>query len=162
MAGLETALGVADARHLLDHPRVVAAYFGAEDFIADMGGRRTVGNAEVHYARSATVLAGRLAGVPMVDQVVTDFHDDHGFAAEAAAARDMGYQGKLCIHPRQVQLAHDAFTPSPDEVDRARRLVAAHDAAAAEGLAAIDFEGQMVDAPVVAQARHLIELGEHS
>ncbi len=160
LAGLETALGVADARVLLDHPRVVAAYFGAEDFIADMGGRRTSGNAEVHYARSASVLAGRLAGVPMIDQVVTDFRDDDAFAEEAAAARDLGYQGKLCIHPRQVELAHDAFTPSPAEVEHARRLVAAYDAAVDSGLAAIAFEGQMVDGPVVAQARQVIDLGE--
>lgn len=160
VAGLETALGVVDARLLLGHDRVIAAYFGAEDFIADMGGRRTIGNAEVHFARSAAVLAGRLAGVPMIDQVVTDFRNDDAFAVEAAEARDLGYRGKLCIHPRQVQLAHDAFTPTPDEVDRARRLIAAHAAASADGRAAIDFEGQMVDAPVVAQARQLIELAE--
>ena len=152
---------MADARVLLDHPRVVAAYFGAEDFIADMGGRRTSANAEVQFARSVVVLAGRLAGVPMIDQVVTDFRDDAAFAAEAAAARDLGYQGKLCIHPRQVELAHLAFTPSPLEVERARRLIAAYDAAVEAGLAAIDFEGQMVDGPVVAQARQVIDLGEH-
>ncbi|NND75771.1 MAG: CoA ester lyase [Ilumatobacter sp.] len=162
MAGLETARGVADARALLGHPRVVAAYFGAEDFIADMGGRRTPGNAEVHHARSACVLAGRLTGVPMVDQVVTDFRNAAAFAAEAAGARDMGYRGKLCIHPGQVELAHEAFTPTAAEIDRARRLVAAHVAASDAGLAAIDFEGQMVDGPLVAQAQQLIELGEHT
>ncbi len=160
VAGLETALGVADARALLRHLRVVAAYFGAEDFVADMGGRRTAGNSEVHFARSSVALAGRLAGVPMIDQVVTDFRNDDAFVLEVAEARNMGYRGKLCIHPRQVQLAHDAFTPSTAEVDRARRLVAAHRAAASAGLAAIDFEGQMVDAPVVALAQQLIELGE--
>jgi citrate lyase subunit beta/citryl-CoA lyase len=162
MAGLETARGVADARQLLEHQRVVAAYFGAEDFIADMGGRRTPGNAEVHHARSASVLAGRLAGVPMIDQVVTDFRNREAFGAEAAEARDMGYRGKLCVHPGQVELAHVAFTPPAAEVERALRLVAAHRAAADAGLAAIDFEGQMVDGPLVAQARQLIELGEHT
>jgi citrate lyase subunit beta/citryl-CoA lyase len=162
MAGLETARGVADARHLLEHPRVVAAYFGAEDFVADMGGRRTPGNAEVHHARSASVLAGRLAGVPMIDQVVTDFRNKEAFAAEAAEARDMGYRGKLCIHPGQVELARVAFTPTAAEVERAHRLVAAHRAASETGLAAIDFEGQMVDGPLVAQAQQLIDLGERT
>jgi citrate lyase subunit beta / citryl-CoA lyase len=162
MAGLETARGVADARHLLEHPRVVAAYFGAEDFIADMGGRRTSGNDEVHYARSACVLAGRLAGVAMIDQVVTDFANREAFAAEAVEARNMGYRGKLCIHPGQVELAHEAFTPTVAEVERAHRLVAAHRAASEAGLAAIDFEGQMVDGPLVAQAQQLIDLGEHT
>lgn len=156
IAGIETALGVADARPLLDHPRIVAAYFGAEDFIADMGGVRTASNDEVAYARQRVALAGRLAGVPVLDQVVTDFRDDDRFAREAHAARAMGYAGKLCIHPGQVTLANTAFTPSAAEIERARRLLAAYDEASAAGVAAIDFEGQMVDEPLAAQARRVI------
>ena len=158
IAGLETALGVADSRELLAHPRVVAGYFGAEDFIADMGGRRTAGNAEVAYARGRVALAGRLAGVPVLDQVVTDFHDDDRFLREAGEAYSMGYAGKLCIHPRQVALANEAFRPSPDEVDRARRLLAAFEQAQADGRGAIAFEGQMVDEPLAAQARRIVAL----
>jgi citrate lyase subunit beta/citryl-CoA lyase len=158
IAGIETALGVADARPLLAHPRIVAGYFGAEDFIADMGGRRTPSNAEVAYARSFVALAGRLAGVPVLDQVVTDFGDDARFLQEAAEAYSMGYTGKLCIHPRQVALANDAFRPSTDELDRARRLLAAYEAAQADGRGAIAFEGQMVDEPLAAQARRIVSL----
>ena len=102
LAGLETALGVADARALLAHPRVIAGYFGAEDFIADMGGVRTPSNAEVATARSLVALAARLAGVPVLDQIVADFRDDDRFRHEAADARSLGYAGKLCIHPGQV------------------------------------------------------------
>jgi citrate lyase subunit beta/citryl-CoA lyase len=160
MAGLETALGVADARSLLAHPRVVAGYFGAEDYIADMGGVRTDGNDEVLFARSAVALAGRLAGVPVLDQVVTDFRNDERFAREAAEARALGYAGKLCIHPGQVAIANDAFVPTVDEVDRARRLLAAYETASAVGVAAIDFEGQMVDEPLATQARRVIALGD--
>ncbi|MFW2332964.1 HpcH/HpaI aldolase/citrate lyase family protein [Ilumatobacter sp.] len=160
IAGIETALGVADARVLLAHTRVVAGYFGAEDFIADMAGVRTPGNAEVHYARSAVALAGRLAGVPVLDQIVADFRDDVRFRHEAAEARSMGYVGKLCIHPGQVPLANDAFVPSADEVDRARRLLEAYDTASAGGVAAIDFEGQMVDEPLATQARRIIALAD--
>lgn len=160
LAGVETARGVADARMLLAHPRIVAAYFGAEDFVADMGGVRTDGNREVAYARSVVALAGRLAGVPVLDQVVTDFRDDARFAAEAAEARALGYRGKLCIHPAQVAIANRAFVPDPAEVDRAQRLLAAYDAAVAGGVAAIDFDGQMVDEPLAAQARRIIALAE--
>jgi citrate lyase subunit beta/citryl-CoA lyase len=160
LAGLETALGVADARSLLAHPRVVAGYFGAEDLIADMGGVRTETNHEVHYARSAVALAARLAGVPVLDQVVTDFRNDERFAREAGEARAMGYTGKLCIHPGQVTIANDAFVPSDDEVDRARRILAAYEAASAGGVAAIDFEGQMVDEPLAAQARRILALAD--
>lgn len=156
LAGIETALGVADARSLLSHPRVVAAFFGAEDFIADMGGVRTPTNHEVTLARQAVALAGRLAGIPVLDQIVADFRDDARFIAEAAEARAIGYAGKLCIHPSQVPLANAAWTPTDAEVDRAHRLLDAYEAARAGGIAAIDFEGQMVDEPLAAQARRVI------
>lgn len=161
-AGFETALGVADARPLLAHPRVVAAYFGAEDYIADMGGVRTESNAEVHVARSMTVLAARLAGVPIVDQVVTDFRNDQVYDLEASQARNLGYAGKLCIHPSQVAIANAAFSPSSDELDRARRLLAAYDEASARGVAAIDFEGQMVDEPLASQARNTLARADNA
>lgn len=156
LAGLETALGVADARPLLAHPRVVAAYFGAEDFIADMGGVRTEGNQEVLYARSQVALAGRLAGVPTLDQVVTDFRSDAMFQRETEEARALGFNGKLCIHPRQVPLANAGFEPSAEEVDHARRLLEAYARESAAGIGAIEFEGQMVDEPLAARARQVL------
>ncbi len=158
IAGIETALGVASARATLGHTRVVGAYFGAEDFVADMGGVRTAGNIEVLYARSEVVLAARLGGVPALDQVVTDFRDDSRFQAEADDARAMGYAGKLCIHPGQVTLANAAFAPTVEQVNQARRFIEAHAAAAKKGLAAIEVDGQMVDAPVVAQALRVLTL----
>ena len=159
VAGLETARGVADARELLSHPQVIAGYFGAEDFIADMGGVRTAGNTEVAFARSAVALAGRLAGVPVLDQVVTDFNNADRFSTEATEARNLGYAGKLCIHPEQVPLANEAFVPSAEEIERATRLLAAYEAASARGVSAIDFEGQMVDEPLAAQARRVLASG---
>lgn len=158
IAGIETALGVADARTALAHPRVDAAYFGAEDLIADMGGVRTESNAEVAYARAHVALAGRLAEIALYDQVTTRFDDDERFSREATEARNLGYVGKMCIHPRQVVLANAAFSPSPAEVARAQRLVAAYAAGVADGLAAIDFEGDMVDEPLATQARRLLEV----
>ena len=156
LAGIETALGVADARALLLHPRVEAAYFGAEDFIADMGGIRTPGNQEVVYARSQVALAGRLAGVLTIDQVVTDFRNDATMEREVQEARALGYRGKLCIHPGQVAIANTGFAPSEQEIDHAHRLLQAYDRASASGLAAIEFEGQMVDEPLAARARQIL------
>ena len=160
IAGIETALGVADARPLLAHRRVVAGYFGAEDFIADMGGVRTASNDEVLFARSAVALAGRLGGVPVLDQIVADFRDDERFASESREARALGYSGKLCIHPGQVAIANRSFIPSAEEIERARRLLDAYAEASARGVAAIDFEGQMVDEPLAAQARRVLALAE--
>lgn len=98
VAGLETARGVARGADVLVPP-VVACYFGAEDYIADVGGRRTATNEEVRFARSMVVMSARLAGVCAIDQAVIDFADPARFRLEAAASRDLGYSGKICIHP---------------------------------------------------------------
>lgn len=156
IGGVETALGVADARPLLAHDVVSAAYFGAEDFIADLGGVRTASNDEIAYARAQVALAGRLAEVTVIDQVVADFTDDDRCRRECLEARSMGYGGKLCIHPSQVAIANAAFLPSSEEIDRARRLLEAYDDAKAQGVASVAFEGQMVDEPVAVQARRVL------
>ena len=156
IGGVETALGVADARPLLAHDVVSAAYFGAEDFIADLGGVRTASNDEVAYARAQVALAGRLADVTVIDQIVADFTDDDRCRRECLEARAMGYGGKLCIHPSQVSIANAAFLPSSEEIDRARRLLEAYDDAKAQGVASVAFEGQMVDEPVARQARRVL------
>lgn len=152
VAGIETAVGVARVEDLLRAP-VAAAYFGAEDFITDMAGVRTESSAEVLYARSRVALAARIAGVHAIDQIVARFNDDEHFVADARAGRAIGFGGKLCIHPSQVPLANQVFSPSAEEIDHARRVVAAHDAATERGEAAIAFEGQMVDEPMVRRAR---------
>ena len=160
IVGLETALGVADTRQLLGHDQVVGGYFGAEDYIADLGGVRTESNVEVLYARSSVAQAGRIALKPVLDQIVADFRNDDRMRDESFVARSMGYAGKLCIHPNQVAIANDGFTPSDAEVDRAKRLLAAYEAGVGSGVAAIDFEGQMVDGPLAEQARHVLSQSE--
>jgi len=161
LAGLESALGVERARELL-RPPVAVAYFGAEDFIADMGGVRTAHSTEVVYARSRVVLAARIAGMLALDQVVTRLDAEDHFLADAAVGRSLGYRGKLCIHPSQVTLANRAFSSSPEELDRARRLLAAYDDAVARGEAAIAFEGQMVDEPLARHARAVVAAADPS
>lgn len=138
VAGLETALGVADARTLLGRG-VSGVYFGAEDYVADIGGRRSRGGEEVLYARSQVLLAARLAGIPALDQVVPDLADDEQFLADARAGQNLGYQGKMCIHPRQVPLAHQVFTPTDAEIAHAREVLGAGQA----GVGVVD--GQMID-----------------
>ncbi|HEY0715985.1 MAG TPA: CoA ester lyase [Streptosporangiaceae bacterium] len=149
VAGIETALGVADARPLLAGG-LAGAYFGAEDYIADIGGRRSPGGEEVRYARSRVCLAAHLSGLPAIDQAVTGLGDDGHFLADAQAGRAVGYQGKICIHPRQVELAHQVFTPTPEEVAHARAVLAAGEA----GVAVVD--GQMVDSVHVKMARSVL------
>ena len=125
-------------------------YFGAEDYIADIGGRRSPGGDEVLYARSQVCLAAYLAGIPAVNQVVTDIADDGQFVLDARRGQALGYQGKMCIHPRQIGLAHQVFTPTPEEVAHARAVVAA----GAEGVGVVG--GQMVDDVHVRMARAVL------
>ncbi len=137
IGGLETARGVARCRELMDG--LLAAYFGAEDYIASVGGRRTAGGQEVLWARSEVVLAAALAGVGALDQTVVAAKDAEAFRVDAAQGRDLGYDGKICIHPSQVALAHDAFTPTDDEVTHARAVLEA----GRSGVGVVD--GEMVD-----------------
>lgn len=148
IAGIESIAGVVNANEIARSPGVQAVFFGAEDFAAEMGGRRTPAGTEVLYARSRVVLAAKATGVKAIDQVVLDFRDDARFRDDALAARALGYDGKMCIHPRQIAIANEIFSPSAEEVDYARRLVDAYDDAHARGQATIDFEGRMVDGPL--------------
>jgi citrate lyase subunit beta/citryl-CoA lyase len=150
VVGIESARGVADCPSLLTE-RIDAAYFGAEDYIADLGGRRTPGGLEALYARSQVVLAARLAGLSAIDEVYVQIGDDAGFLADTRAGQAMGYAGKICVHPRQVELCHQVFTPTAEELQHARAVVAAFESG---GVATVD--GQMVDEVHVRMARRVI------
>jgi citrate lyase subunit beta/citryl-CoA lyase len=155
VAGLETVRGVHHAAATLG-PAVAACYFGAEDYVADLRGQRTASNAEVAHARAAVAVAARLTNVVALDMVTVAFRDQARFRTEAREARALGYAGKLCIHPDQVALANEAFAPSVEELDRARRLLAAFDAA---GGRTISFEGTMVDEVIAKLARAVVVRG---
>ena len=156
--GIETVAGVHHAAELLTaSPRACAVYFGAEDFASDLGARRTPEGTEVLYARSQVVIAARLAGTQAMDQIVAEIRDDERFRADAAMGRNLGYTGKVCVHPRQAELANEIFRPSSEEVERSRQLLAAYRDAEAAGRATIDFEGQMVDGPLVARAQAVVD-----
>jgi citrate lyase subunit beta/citryl-CoA lyase len=149
VVGLETGLGVADARPLLA-AGPDAVYFGAEDYASDVGGRRTPGGLEVLFARSQVLLAAVLAAVPALDQAVVAVHDGAAFRADALAGRDIGYVGKICLHPDQVVVSREVFTPSAAEVEHARAVLAA----GAAGVAVID--GAMVDGVHVRMAQRVL------
>jgi citrate lyase subunit beta/citryl-CoA lyase len=157
IVGIESGAGVEYATEILSaSSRACAVYFGAEDYATDVGARRTAPAAEVAYARARVVLSARLADLPAIDQAVIEVRDDERYLVDAAAGRDLGYGGKLCVHPAQVALAHRVFTPSEEELDRSRRLLETYERSMAEGRATVEFEGQMIDTPLVERARALI------
>ena len=156
VAGLETVAGVVDARTVTTHQRVRWCYFGAEDYVADLGGVRRTDNLEVQTARAQVAQAARLGGIPAIDMVVADFGDEERFLREAEQARALGFSGKLCIHPAQVPLADRAFRPSNQDLVWARRVADAYEEALVRGDAAISVDGAMVDEPVARRARALL------
>lgn len=136
-------------------PRVVRVAFGASDYLADVH----ADDLAADHARHELVVASRAAGVgPPIDSVHTDLADVDGLAAAAAHARRLGMHGKTVVHPRQLEPVHAAFTPTPEELDHARRLLEAWDAASARDQHAIEVDGQFLDPAVVARLRGLLRL----
>jgi citrate lyase subunit beta/citryl-CoA lyase len=164
MAGVETALGVYNAATFLVGGGAESVYFGAEDYTADMSGIRSREGTEVLYARSQVALAARVAGVVAIDQIVADFEDDDLYRQDARFGRSLGYAGKLCIHPRQVALAREAFAPTPRELEEAQALLAAFNDGLANGAGVIRFRGQMIDEPLAKRAAAIVALAaaDHS
>lgn len=149
---LETARGLLRAEQVCAVPGVVRAAFGHLDLAAELGVSPSDDRALLH-ARAGIVLASAAAGLTgPVDGVTTRLRDEETLRADALAAARLGFTGKLCIHPAQIGPAHEVFSPASGDLEAARRIVGASDGGSASAL-----DGEMVDAPVVIRARHLLE-----
>jgi citrate lyase subunit beta / citryl-CoA lyase len=146
-------------------PRLEAIIFGPGDYSASQGVRagKTIGGSITtypgdvfHYARSKIVVAARAAGIDPLDGPYADFKNPDGYREEAVRSATMGFSGKWAIHPSQIEIANEMFSPTQEEVDRARRLETAYAKAEADGLGAITFEGVMIDAASVRIIRNTI------
>ena len=155
---VEGALGLVNARSIAGASRRVRRLaFGSVDFALDVGMHPGPDEIELAPHRAALVLASRVERLePPIDGVWLATGDDEGLARTARRARAEGFQGKLCIHPGQIEAVAAAFVPTPVQIDRARRIVQAFAAAAANGAAAIKVDGDLVDYPVVRQAERLL------
>lgn len=159
IGGIESIPGVINAVGLCRaHSSLTAVYFGAEDFASEMGARRTAPGHEVFYARSQVIIAAKAARIMAIDQAVTEIRDDTQFREDAARGKELGYDGKICVLPRQVAIANELFAPRSEEVDYARRLIHAYDQAVSAGIGTIDFEGKMIDGPLLKRAQRIVSL----
>jgi citrate lyase beta subunit len=157
LALLESARGVVRATDIADSdPRLEALLFGAEDLAGDMGATRTREGAEMAWARGAVVVAAAAFSLQAIDTVFVDLDDLASLRQEALTARVMGYAGKMAIHPKQVSVIQEAFTPSDEEIDRARLLVETHARHQAGGEGVFVLDGKMVDWPMVRAAERLL------
>ncbi|CAN7640395.1 Citrate lyase subunit beta-like protein [compost metagenome] len=153
VAIIETALGL----HQIDAVAtgVARLAFGSLDYAVDLGCSHT--RDALAFARARIVLASRVAGLPPpVDGVTTALKDEAVLASDVAYARELGFAGKLCIHPAQLGAVRAGFLPSPEQLDWARRVLEA----TASGSHAVQVDGKMVDRPVIEQARRLLALAQ--
>jgi citrate lyase beta subunit len=157
LAIVESARGVMNVAGIAQaSPRLDALMFGAEDYAADVGARRTKLGWEVFYARSAIVTAAAAYRLQAIDMVFVDLNDLEGLEQECMFGRQLGYAGKMAIHPRQVEVINRIFAPSAGEIEQARRVVEAHIAHQASGTGAFELDGKMVDMPVVRAAEGVL------
>ena len=154
---LESALGIENAYEIATATdTVVALTIGLEDYTADIGVQRTKQGDETLYARLRLVNAARAAGVQAIDSVFGDVGDIEGLKAWAVRSKAMGFEGMGCIHPRQIRPIHEAYAPTPQEIEKAMKIVAAFEDAKAKGKSVVSLGSRMIDPPVVLRAQRLV------
>ena len=138
--------------------RVVALAFGAEDYTDDMGIQRTDDGQEVHLPRAMMAIAARAAGLAALDSPYVRYQDPDGLRRDVGLVRSLGYKGKFAIHPAQLDIINEMFSPSGEELEYARRVVRVWEEAESAGRGSTSLDGNMIDVPVVKRARNLLAL----
>jgi citrate lyase beta subunit len=158
LIGVETAKGILNLKDIADSDRrLEAIIFGAEDYAASIGATRTKEAMEVLYARSAIVTACAAHDLQAIDMVYIDFRDIDGLRLEAQQAAGLGFSGKQIIHPNQVAPVQDAFTPSPEAIEYAQRVMKAFITSQKEGKGAFALDGKMIDMPLLKNAQKVLD-----
>lgn len=161
MAAIENALGVINAYSIAKASRrLIGIALGAEDYVTDLKTKRTSSGVELFAARSQIVVAARAAGIAALDTVFSDINDEEGFIKEVQLIKDLGFDGKSVLNPRQIKPVIEVFTPVQKEIDHAERVIEALREAESKGLGVISLNGKMIDKPVVIRAERTLELAE--
>lgn len=157
---IESALGISRAERMVEGvARVQCFAFGSIDYTLDIGAELTEDGLELLFARSQLVHASRIAGIQQpVDTVYAKFGDLEGLEKETRLIKSLGFQGKLVIHPKQIETVNRVFTPGEEEIEQAKAIVAAYEQSVREGAGAVNVNGKMVDLPVVQKARRTLEM----
>lgn len=163
MAALESPIAVLNAYSIAtSSKRLIGIALSGEDFVTCMKTNRSPEGHELHAARGMVVLAARAAGVSVHDTVYSDVNNDEGFINEAKFIKQLGFDGKSLIHPRQVELVHKVYTPSKKVIDKSYKIIKATEQAVAEGKGVFTVDGKMVDKPIIERAQHVLTLAKAS
>jgi len=156
---IESALGVEKAFEIASaSPNVASLAIGLEDFTADLGVNRTNEATESFYARTRLVNACKAAGIQAIDSVFSDISDMEALSTNVKNSRALGFDGMGCIHPLQIRVIKQAFTPNENELEKAKKIVLAFDEAQEKGLGVVALGTKMIDPPVVKRAQKTIDL----
>lgn len=161
MAAIESALGVLNAYSIATaSDRLVAIALGAEDYVTDLHTTRSKEASELLFARSMIVNAARAAHIACFDSVYSDVNNDEGFLYEAAMIKQLGFDGKSLVNPRQIPLLHQVYQPTQKEVDKAIQIIEAAIKAKKEGSGVCSLNGKMVDKPIIERAQRVMMLAK--
>ena len=162
MAAIESAAGVVNAVAIAKaSPRMIGIALAGFDYVTDMQTERGDGS-ELFYARCAVLHAARAAKIDAFDVVFPDLNDEEGFLREVDVIKRLGFNGKSLINPRQIELLHNAYAPTQEDVDYAKRVIAAAAKAEQDGLGVISLNGKMIDAPIVDSAKRVLSRADAS
>ena len=154
---IETPQAIRYLFEIAEHPKVVGFEFGAEDFTTEIGGLHTDERTEILYARQKVVAAAAAGDIDALDMAWPDFNDPEGLRRNAEQAVEMGFDGKSAIHPVQIEVIRDVFTPDPERVAWAERIVEEAAAARERGKVVFQLDGEMIDPPIIDRAEDILE-----
>ncbi|MCK3657045.1 citrate lyase subunit beta [Pasteurellaceae bacterium Macca] len=158
LAAIESPLGITQANQIASaSPRLIGIALGAEDYVRNLKTERSPEGIELLFARCSILQAARAVGIQAFDTVYSHANNEEGFLAEAALIKQLGFDGKSLINPRQIELLHNLFAPTQKDVDQARNIIAAAEEAEAQGLGVVSLNGKMIDAPIIERARLVLE-----
>jgi citrate lyase subunit beta / citryl-CoA lyase len=158
-AMIETAMGVQNVFNIASmFSRVDAITIGGQDLTADMNIIYTPDGAGIDFARKRIVMAAKASHIDVIDTVFPDVNDEEGLRRETEYAKKIGFTGKAVINPRQIDIIHEVFTPTEDEIRKAYRIVKEFRTNSAAGIGVFAIDGKMVDAPVVSRAEYILRL----
>jgi citrate lyase subunit beta/citryl-CoA lyase len=161
MAAVESAKGVLNAREIaLASSRLIGIAIGAEDYVTDLKTNRSPEGIELLFGRSMVLLAARAAGIDAIDTVYSDVNNEEGFRKEVALVKQLGFDGKSIINPRQIKPVHEIYTPTEKEIDKSIAIMDAIGEAHRKGSGVIALNGKMIDKPVAARAQHVLDLAQ--
>ncbi|TFV11956.1 citrate (pro-3S)-lyase subunit beta [Muribacter muris] len=158
LAAIESPLGITQANQIaFASPRLIGIALGAEDYVRNLKTERSADGIELLFARCSILQAARAAGIQAFDTVYSNANNEEGFLQEARLIKQLGFDGKSLINPRQIELIHNLFAPTQKEVDHALKIINAAQVAEEQGLGVVSLNGKMIDAPIIERARLVLE-----